>query len=123
MKIAISSDSENINGNVSDVFGRCAYFVIAEIEGSEIKKTEVIKNKSVDQKSGAGISTGQLIAEQNVEAVITGNVGPRALNVLGQFNIKIYSGKGRIKDTLEDFIKGELKEITASGCEGCKYKE
>ena len=123
MKIAISSTDKSIESDVSDVFGRCPYFVIAEIEGNKVKKTEAIENKSISQTSGAGISTGQLIAEQGVKAVITGNVGPRALDVLGQFDIKIYSGKGKIKDVLEDFIKGKLEEIKASGCEGCKYKK
>ena len=123
MKIAVSSTGKSVEGNVSDVFGRCSYFIIVEIEDDKIKNTETIENKSTEQTSGAGISTGQLIAEQEIKAVITGNVGPRALDILGQFGIKIYSGKGRIKDVLDNFLKGGLEEIKTSGCERCKYKE
>ena len=111
MKISISSTDKNIESNVSDVFGRCPYFIITEIKNNKIEKTEAIKNKSMDQTSGAGISTAQFIAEQDVKAVITGNVGPRALDVLGQFDIKIYSGNGIIKEVLQEFIDGKLKEI------------
>jgi len=111
MKIAISSMDENIEGNVSDVFGRCPYFIIAEIKDNKIEKTETIKNKSIDQTSGAGVSTAQFVAEQDVKVVITGNVGPRALDVLSQFDIKIYSGDGIIKEVLQEFIDGKLKEI------------
>jgi len=111
MKIAISSVGKNIESKVSDIFGRCPYFIIAEIENKKIGKTEVIKNESTDQMSGAGIATAQLIAEKNVRAVITGNVGPRALNVLKQFKIEIYSGEGIVKDVLQAFIEGKLKKI------------
>jgi len=111
MKIAVSSIDKNIEGDVSDVFGRCPYFIIAEIENQKIERTEVIENKSTDQMSGAGISTAQLIAEKNVNAVITGNVGPRAFDVLKQFNIEVYSGSGAIKEVLQKFINGKLKKI------------
>lgn len=121
MKIAVSSTNKNIEANVSDVFGRCPYFVIAELsikEGTssdgkdqKIEKIEVIKNKSADQTGGAGISSSQLLAEKNVDAVITSNVGPRALDVLNQFNIEIYSGEGVIKDVLQEFMNGKLQKI------------
>ncbi len=111
MKIAVSSTDKNIESNVSDVFGRCPYFVIAEIKDNKIEKTEVVKNEGTDQMSGAGISTAQLMAEKNVNAVITGNVGPRALDVLNQFNIEIYAGEGIVKDVLQNFIDKKLKKI------------
>lgn len=111
MKIAVSSTDKDINSNVSDVFGRCPYFIIAEIENQEIKKTEAIKNESENQMSGAGISTAQLIAENSVSAVITGNVGPRAFDVLKQFNIEVYSGDGSIKEVLQKFIDKKLQKI------------
>ena len=111
MKIAVSSMDKNIDSNVSGVFGRCSYFIIAEIENQKIERTEAIENKSTDQMSGAGISTAQLMAEKKVNAVITGNVGPRALDVLRQFNIEVYSGSGAIKKVLQEFINGKLKKI------------
>lgn len=110
MKIAISSTDKNIESNVSDIFGRCPYFIIAEIKNGKIEKTESIKNENVDQTGGAGISTAQLMAEKNVNVIITGNVGPRALDVLNQFNIEIYSGEGVIKDVLQNFIDGKLEK-------------
>ena len=120
-KVAVSSTSENIESNVSDVFGRCPYFIIAEIptkgesaageKDQKIEKIEVIKNENADQTGGAGISTSKLLVEQDVNVVITGNVGPRALDVLNQFNVEIYSGEGVIKDVLQEFINGKLEKI------------
>ncbi len=111
MKIAVSSMDKTIDGNVSDIFGRCPYFIIAEIENQKIERTEILENKSINQMSGAGISAAQLMAEKNVSAVITGNVGPRALDVLKQFNIDIYYENGLIKEVLQEFIDGKLKKI------------
>lgn len=111
MKIAISATDKKMESNVSNVFGRCLYFIIAEIKDGKIEKTETIKNENTNQNSGAGVSTAQLIAENNVNAIITGNVGPKALDVLNQFNIEIYSGEGIIKDVLQAFIDKKLEKI------------
>lgn len=111
MKIAISSTTKDIKGDVDEVFGRCPYFIIADFNNGKIGKIEGIKNKSMDQTSGAGISTAQFVAEKKVSVVITGNVGPRALDVLNQFNILVYSGKGKIEDVLRDFASKKLEKI------------
>lgn len=111
MKIAISSSGQDIKGNVAEVFGRCAYFILAEIENKKIKATEAIENKDKDGMGGVGVLTAKLMAEKDVEAVITGNVGPRALDVLKQFKIESYSGQGAIEDAIQDFIAGKLNRI------------
>lgn len=111
MKVAISSTGKDLNSNVSDVFGRCPYFVIAEIENNKIVKVEATENKSVNQRGGAGISAAQVVAEKNVKAVIAGNIGPRALDVLKQFNVEIYNGSGKVKEVLDKLIKNKLEKI------------
>ena len=111
VKIAISSTGEGLTSKVSEVFARCPYFIIVDIENQEIKKFEAIKNESENQMSGAGISAAQLMAEKNVKAVITGNIGPRALDVLNQFNIEIYYGSDTADKVLEKFIEGKLEKM------------
>ena len=111
MKIAISSKEKDLNGEVDSVFGRCPYFLIVEIEDKKIQGFEAIENTSAKQMGGAGISAAQVVAEKDVDAIITGNIGPRALDVLGQFNIKIYNGSGSIDDVLRKFIDGKLETI------------
>jgi predicted Fe-Mo cluster-binding NifX family protein len=111
MKIAISSTGEKLTDKVSEVFARCPYFVIAEIENKKIQTTEILENKIADQLGQAGISASQLMAEKDIRAVITKNVGPRALDVLNQFKIGIYTGEGTIEKVLQDFIDGKLKKM------------
>lgn len=111
VKIAVSSTGKNLTDNVSEVFARCPYFIIAEIENEKIQKVETIENKIANQLGQAGISAAQLMAEKDIKAVITKNVGPRALDVLRQFNIGIYVGDGTIEKVLQEFIDGKLKKM------------
>ena len=111
MKIAISSTGKKLTDNVSEVFARCPYFIIAEIENKKTQRVETIENKIANQLGQAGISVAQLMAEKNINAVITKNVGPRALDVLNQFNIGIYAGDGTIEKVLQKFIDGKLEKM------------
>lgn len=110
MKVAVSSKGKTLDSEVSDIFGRCPYFIIAEIEEKKIIKFEAIENSSAAQSQGAGISAAQLVAEKDVSALITGNVGPRALDVLKQFKIEIYNGTGTVNESLQKFISNELEK-------------
>jgi len=44
MKIAISSTGKGLDSEVDARFGRCPYFVIAEIENKKIKSVKSIEN-------------------------------------------------------------------------------
>ena len=111
MKIVVSSDGKTLEDNVSDIFGRCKYFIIVDIENNEIKNTKVIENIGATKTGGAGISAAQLVAEKDAKVVISGNIGPRAMEVFDQFKIHVYTTTGKIKEVLEDFIKNEMKKV------------
>jgi len=112
MKIAINSTGKDLESNVDERFGRCPYFLIVDIENKEIKNVKVIENTAKEQLGGAGITAGQIVSNEKVDAVITKNLGPRSFSVFEQFKIKVYFGEGRIKDVIQDFIEGKLKELT-----------
>lgn len=116
MKIAVSAMAGNLDAQVDPRFGRCEYFVIAEIEGKKVKGHKSIKNTGVEASRGAGITAAQIVANEGVEAVITGNIGPNAFNVLSQTGIKIYTGVTdvTVKSAIEKYLKGELKETGAA---------
>ena len=111
MKIAISSNGKSLDANVSEVFGRCPYFIIVEIDGKKILKTEAMENASAKQAGATGISAAQAIAEKEVTAVIAGNIGPRALDVFRQFGIEAFQGKGIAKEALQKFLDKKLDKM------------
>lgn len=112
MKIAISSTGKDLESNVDVRFGRCPYFLIVEIEDKKIKKVKAIENIATAQAGGAGITAAQIVANEKVEVIISVNMGPRAFDVFGQLGIKVYQGQGKIKDVVQQFIDGKLKEIS-----------
>jgi len=111
MRIAISCQEDNIESMIDQRFGRCKYFLIVDIKDKKIIKTEAILNKGVQQGHGAGIRASEQIGELKVNAVITGNLGPNATNVLEKLGIKSYSASGNIKEAINNLINNKLKKI------------
>ena len=114
MKIAISSDGKGIKGEISNVFGRCKYFLIIEADKQEIQNVEAIENTSVQKATGAGIQAAQMVAKIGAGIVITGNIGPNAFQTLTAAGVKVITGvNGSVKDVVDKFSSGEFKEIDA----------
>ena len=111
MKIAISSDGKGLDSQVSGVFGRCRYFLIVRLDGRNTEMIEAAENRASNQSGKAGISAAELVAEKGIDAVISGDIGPRAMDVLRQFGIKAYKGSGSIKRCLGEFAEGGLDEF------------
>lgn len=114
-KIAVSSTGDEMNAMVDPRFGRCNYFIIVSIEDNEIVGSEAVKNEGMNAMGGAGIRAANLIAGKGVEALISGNIGPNAFDVLSGTKIKIYTGVGGIsvKQIVQSYLKGELNETSA----------
>lgn len=93
-------------------FGRAASFIIVETKTMEY---EAIENTGAAASGGAGISAAQLVADKGAEALITGNVGPNAMNVLKAAKIEIYKGNSlTVKENIELLNKGVLERISTT---------
>jgi len=107
MKIAISASGPNLDAEVDPRFGRCQYFIITEPETMEF---EAINNSSASAAGGAGISAAQTIVDKGVGAVLTGNCGPNAHQVLASAGIPIITGvSGKIGDVIKDYRAGNYQ--------------
>ena len=112
MKIAVSAQQTGLEAPVSPIFGRCPFFVLVEVEKDEIKLIKSMPNTAAQQLSAAGITAAQLIANEQVQVIITGSMGPRAFQVFNQLNIKVFGAiPGTVKDNVKAFIQGKLKEL------------
>ncbi|MBA1336951.1 MAG: hypothetical protein HPY66_3387 [Firmicutes bacterium] len=112
MKVCISSKGDSLDSTMDPRFGRAAYFVITDIDTMEYV---VIENAAAASGGGAGITSGQLMVDKAVAAVITGNVGPNAMNVLKAANIEAYHGADiSVKENIEKFKKGLLEKINTT---------
>ena len=116
MKIAVSAAGKNLESTIDERFGRCRYFIILETENM---RYEVIENTNADLSTSAGIQSASLVASQGVEAIITGNCGPKAMQVFAATTIEVIIGQhGMIKDVVEKFKRGDLSPSTRGNVPG-----
>lgn len=107
MNICVTSQGDNLDALVDPRFGRCQYFIIVDTETLQYK---AISNPNIDARGGAGIQSGQVMAERQVKAVVTGNVGPNAFQTLNAAGISVITGaSGNVRQAIEKYNKGELK--------------
>ena len=116
MKAAITSTGEDLQSGVDPRFGRARWFVVVDTESDA---SEALDNEqNLNAMQGAGVQAAQNVSEAGVEAVITGNVGPKAFSVLGAAGIKIYTGAtGTVADALEAFKAGKLEAAGGANVE------
>lgn len=110
MKVVVSSTGPTLDSAVDPRFGRCEFFVLVDTEDM---KAEGIENAARESMGGAGIKAAQQVGALGAEAIITGNIGPNAYDVLKQSKIKIFTGaSGTVREAVGMFKKGQLKNPT-----------
>jgi predicted Fe-Mo cluster-binding NifX family protein len=106
MKIAISADGPSLDSRIDPRFGRCAYFLIVDLDSAEV---DVVNNTSADLGGGAGIQAAQTLVDKGVKGLITGNCGPNATKVLSAAGVEIITGfSGLVRDAVENYKIGRL---------------
>lgn len=107
MKLCITSEGKTLDSKVDPRFGRCRYFVFFD---TETRQFEAEENASAQFQGGAGIQSGQLVLSKGVRAVLTGNVGPNAHQVLSAAGIQVCTGvSGTLKEAVENYKKGNYQ--------------
>ena len=108
MKIAITSTGKALDSLLDPRFGRAEYFIIVDPETMVFEALE--NSQNFDLPQGAGIQAGKTIADNQVDALITGHCGPKAFKVLQSAGVKIMIGaSGKIADVIAQFKSGELE--------------
>lgn len=106
-KICVSATGSSIDSQIDPRFGRCAYFIITDTDTMDYQH---MPNAAYESPHGAGIQAAQVVANQNVQAVITGMVGPNAYRVLSAAGIEIITGvSGTVRDAIQRYKTGQLR--------------
>ena len=102
----------SLDAQVAPNFGRCPYFVIVD---TDTMGTEALPNMAQGAASGAGIQAAQTVISRGVTTVLTGNVGPNALQVFSSTGTQLITGvSGTVRDAVEKFKRGELQTAPAT---------
>ena len=109
-----SKGNGGLNSEISPIFGRCECFTLITIVNKKINAVKTIPNSVIKGEGSYGIKAAQLIENHKGEILITEHIGPNAFDKLKALNIKVLEAPKntkKIKDVVELFIKGELKDL------------
>ncbi|MCF7956447.1 MAG: NifB/NifX family molybdenum-iron cluster-binding protein, partial [Phycisphaerae bacterium] len=97
--------------------GRAKWLIVVDTETGDFQAHNNEVNLNASQ--GAGIQTGRNVVNLDAEAVITGNVGPKAFRTLTAAKIKIFLAKKKtVQQAVDSYNSGELKEVDQANVEG-----
>jgi len=114
MRIAIAAETDNgLDSLASAHFGHTGFFVLVDVDGSEVKAINTVKNPF-----HGGHQPGQLpefLRQQEANVLLSGGMGHRAVAFFQQYGIQPVTGaSGTVRDALEAYLGGAL-----SGVEAC----
>lgn len=117
MKIAITTQGQDLDSKIDPRFGRTKYFVVFDTDSGKYEKLD--NGVNLNAMSGAGIQAASNVINTGATAVITGHVGPKAATTLKAGGIKIFlTTTGTVADALAEFKSGELVETDSANVEG-----
>ena len=107
MKVAIAAKGTTLGCQMDSRFGRAAYFLLIDTNSGQC---EAFNNRvSVQAASGAGVQAAKSVVELGVDALITGNMGPKALDVLRAGGVQVYVG---VTGTAQEALDGLVSDWT-----------
>ncbi len=110
MRVAVSASAPSLDAPVESRFGRAPYFVF--VDADTLQMIEAVENPFAGQMSGVGIQVAQWMADKGIQAVITGNVGPKAFEGLRMAGIPVYNApQGSVKQAVEALKRGQLQQL------------
>lgn len=106
MKIAIPVDEKRMESGVCPSFGRAPYFLYYN---TETKDVSFIDNSAAASQGGAGIKAAQLIADHEINALITPRCGENAEEVFRKAEVVIYKSiSGTAQQNIDAFTMDQL---------------
>jgi predicted Fe-Mo cluster-binding NifX family protein len=100
--IAVASDGDNLNSNISSKASRCNYYVFIDKNG---KTLEILQNSHKDIKGGASSKLIEMLNRKKVSHFIASSFGEKLIISLDSNNIKYTIHKGDINTFIQQVIK------------------
>lgn len=114
MKIGIPVISTNgLSAEVNEHFGMSEYFVLLDVEGDKIIKTEVLADNPSPKEHK---TPAEILAGHSVDIVLAGGIGPHMIKELLDKGIRIFRGAaGTAEQAFEDYKADMLNEVRTVG--------
>lgn len=115
MRVAIPVKGNKDEEMLDDRFGRCERFLYIDTRsGKRYSKANEAKGMG-----GAGIMAAQSVVSEDVNILITPDLGPNAFKVISAARIDVYQARGGlVNDLLKDLEDGKLVKSSKPTVEG-----
>jgi predicted Fe-Mo cluster-binding NifX family protein len=108
-------DEGGLLSEVSVHFGKSPYFTFIELENDEIKNVNV--TECFGKHKGGSKTPAEIIVESGADTLICGNLGPKAVFMLRDSGIEVFSGaSGKVKDAFREWKIGMLPLADENSC-------
>jgi predicted Fe-Mo cluster-binding NifX family protein len=109
MRIAVSVDDQHgLESVVSHHFGRCPFYVLADLGEREVKSMQTVTNPFFSQHQPGRLP--RFIRSHGAEVIITGGMGRRDIELFQKYGIEPVAGSvGTVAQVLEKYLDGSLK--------------
>ncbi len=117
--VAVATDgTSGLDAKVSGHFGRCTHYTLVETQGGKI-----VGHKVVENPFAASHEPGQVpafVKELGAHVIISGGMGPRAVELFKQYGIQIGTGAtGSVRAAVEQYWSRNLNPD--GGCEESEH--
>jgi len=110
MKICVSSTGMELTSPIDPRFGRAAHLVVVDTEARDLTPL----NGATGAVHGAGIQAAGAVVESGAKALVTGQIGPNAYDVLEAAGIAVHlTAGGTVAEAIEEFNAGRLEKLSA----------
>jgi predicted Fe-Mo cluster-binding NifX family protein len=107
MRAVVTAENGAVSSRIDPRFGRARWFVIVDTETGEVETHDNQQASGVEH--GAGPQAARLLGQLKAQALITGNVGPKAFQALQEAGIEVYlTYAGTVEGTIERLKAGRL---------------
>jgi predicted Fe-Mo cluster-binding NifX family protein len=111
MKVCITAMGADPTSGLDPRFGRAAHLLLIDTESDAVGTLD----DATGATHGAGIEAAQAVIRAGAEAVVTGQIGPRAYDVLSAAGIPVYLAHSpTVAEALADLAEGRLETPTTA---------
>ena len=100
--IAVASEGKTLKDSVSQVAGRCPYFIFIDSTG---KILEAVDNPYKTEGGSAGVSAANFLAKKKATIVIAEKFGSKMKNVLQTKNITCFEWEGIVEEAVKKVLE------------------
>ncbi len=117
MNVAVTALGQELSSALDKRFGRAQWIVVVDSDSKDYHAYENTANLNIAQ--GAGIQTAKRVIDLGVDAVLTGNVGPKAFATLKAAEVQIFlTDAPTVSDAIDALNNGQLKSVSHANVVG-----